>query len=60
MNLNRPPQTQVWRLNQSRPRIGVLVLSPDFVKSFRLCHFRRKKWKVKISSMWESIVVRKV
>ncbi|EKO33147.1 hypothetical protein LEP1GSC179_0159 [Leptospira santarosai str. MOR084] len=35
------------------------MLSPDFVKSFRLCHFRRKKWKVKISSMWESIVVRK-
>ncbi|WP_459178181.1 hypothetical protein, partial [Leptospira santarosai] len=28
---------------QSRPRIGVLVLSPDFVKSFRLCYFRRKK-----------------
>ncbi|OLY62813.1 IS110 family transposase [Leptospira santarosai serovar Grippotyphosa] len=43
MNLNRPPQTHVWRLNQSRPRIGVLVLSPDFVKSFRLCYFRRKK-----------------
>ncbi|EMO68216.1 transposase, partial [Leptospira kirschneri str. 200803703] len=28
---------------QSRPRIGVLVLSPDFVKSFRLFHFRRKE-----------------
>ncbi|EMN63730.1 IS110 family transposase [Leptospira interrogans] len=28
---------------QSRPRIGVLVLSPDFVKPFRLFHFRRKE-----------------
>ncbi|EKO24597.1 hypothetical protein LEP1GSC104_0761 [Leptospira interrogans str. UI 12621] len=28
---------------QSRPRIGVLVLSPDFVKSFRLFHLRRKE-----------------
>ncbi|EKR46110.1 hypothetical protein LEP1GSC097_0883 [Leptospira interrogans serovar Grippotyphosa str. UI 08368] len=48
---------------QSRPRrklnislftnrsMGVLVLSPDFVKSFRLFHFRRKEWKVKKSSM---------
>ncbi|EMN45893.1 hypothetical protein LEP1GSC086_3540, partial [Leptospira weilii str. LNT 1234] len=25
--------------------MGVLVLSPDFVKSFRLCHFRRKEMK---------------
>ncbi|EKR63442.1 hypothetical protein LEP1GSC036_4399 [Leptospira weilii str. 2006001853] len=57
MNLNRPPQTKVWRLNKvdregqlnislSKDRsMGVLVLSPDFVKSFRLCHFRRKEMK---------------
>ncbi|EKQ47960.1 hypothetical protein LEP1GSC026_3251 [Leptospira interrogans str. 2002000623] len=37
---------------QSRPRIGVLVLSPDFVKPFRLFHFRRKEiGKYKKSSM---------
>ncbi|WP_139325931.1 hypothetical protein, partial [Leptospira interrogans] len=54
MNPNRPPQQSV-ATQQSRPRrklnislftnrsMGVLVLLPDFVKSFRLFHFRRKE-----------------
>ncbi|EKO05240.1 hypothetical protein LEP1GSC077_4191 [Leptospira interrogans str. C10069] len=36
---------------QSRPRIGVLVLSPDFVKPSASFILGEKKWKVKKSSM---------
>ncbi|EMG11092.1 hypothetical protein LEP1GSC151_4652 [Leptospira interrogans serovar Grippotyphosa str. LT2186] len=43
---------------QSRPRIGVLVLSPDFVKSFRLFHFRRKEMESQVcrSRLWKEKV----